>query len=72
LKVGTELNKLASNIAIGRNAAGIHYFTDYYQGILLGEKVAIALLEDLKNTFNESYALKFTKFDGSIKIIGKH
>jgi hypothetical protein len=71
LKVGNELNKLASNIAIGRNAAGIHYFLDYYQGVLLGEKVAISLLEDLKNTFNESYAFRFTKFDGSIKIIGK-
>lgn len=71
LKVGQELNKLASNISIGRNAAGIHYFTDYKQGALLGEKVAIGLLEDLKNTFNERYAFKFTKFDGTSKVIEK-
>ncbi len=32
LTVGNELNKLASNIAVGRNAAGIHYRSDYVQG----------------------------------------
>jgi hypothetical protein len=71
LSVGHELNKLASNVAIGRNAAGIHYHNDYYQGVLLGERVAIGLLEDTRNTFNESYAFKFTMFDGSAKTIRK-
>src|SRR5687767_15534019 len=29
MTVGSELNKLAGNIAIGRNAAGVHWRSDY-------------------------------------------
>ena len=35
LTVEGELNKLASNISIGRNWAGVHYFTDYYESLLM-------------------------------------
>jgi hypothetical protein len=35
LTVGNELNKLASNIALGRDAAGVHYRSDGVQGIRL-------------------------------------
>jgi membrane-associated phospholipid phosphatase len=71
LIVGHELNKLASNIAIGRNAAGVHFRSGYYQGVLLGEKVAIGLLEDLKDTFKENFEFRFTMFNGTPKIIKK-
>jgi membrane-associated phospholipid phosphatase len=64
LTVGDELNKLASNIAIGRNMAGVHYRSDYVQGLLLGEAVAIGLLEEQKNTYNENFYLTLTRFDG--------
>jgi len=64
-----ELNKLASNAALGRNVAGVHYRSDGAQGMLLGEQIAI---QYLKNKFQE-YALKsisnsFTleKFDGMV------
>ena len=40
LKVGDELNKVAANIAIGRNWAGVHYRCDYTESIVLGEKMA--------------------------------
>lgn len=50
MTIAGELNKLASNIAIGRNWAGIHYRTDAIQGILLGEQVAIAYVKDLLNS----------------------
>ena len=33
LTVGGELNKLAANVALGRNFAGIHYRSDYTQSL---------------------------------------
>jgi hypothetical protein len=43
--VGGELNKLAANIAMGRNFAGIHWRSDAEQGLRLGESVALAWLK---------------------------
>ncbi|MBV9774000.1 MAG: hypothetical protein JO040_08625, partial [Gemmatimonadetes bacterium] len=65
--VGGELNKLAGNIALFRNAAGVHWRSDYTYSLLLGEAVAIALLQELSLTFNEDDAFfQLTKLDGSI------
>ena len=36
-----ELNKLAANISIGRNMAGVHYFSDYYDSVRMGEEIAL-------------------------------
>ncbi|MBM7069346.1 vanadium-dependent haloperoxidase [Actibacterium sp. 188UL27-1] len=41
-----ELNKLAANISIGRNMAGVHYYSDYYDSLRMGEKIAIGILEE--------------------------
>lgn len=61
-----ELNKLASNIATGRNMAGVHYRCDGDKGIVFGEKIAIAFLQDLKHTYNEDFdGWTLTKFDGT-------
>ena len=65
LTVGGELNKLAANIAIGRNMAGVHYRSDYTESIKLGEMVAIGILEEQKLTYNENYSFRFTRFDGT-------
>jgi membrane-associated phospholipid phosphatase len=64
LTVGGELDKLASNVALGRNMAGIHYRSDYVAGLQLGEEVAIRLLEEQKNTYNENFYFTLTRFDG--------
>ncbi len=65
LTVGGELNKLAANVAIGRNFAGIHWRTDYTASIRLGEAVAMSVLRDQKYTYNESSPVfRFTSFDG--------
>ena len=48
-----ELNKLAANIAIGRNAAGVHYRSDYTASLHLGEEVAISVLKELKSYLPE-------------------
>src|SRR5204863_5664584 len=65
MTVGGELNKLASNISIGRNMAGVHYRSDYVESLILGENVAISILKDQEKDFNESYCLTFHKFDGT-------
>jgi len=69
LTVGGELNKLAGNMAAGRDAAGIHWRSDYWESILLGERVALGLLEEQKLTFNEPSTFTVTKFDGTVVTI---
>jgi hypothetical protein len=64
LTVGGELNKLAANVALGRNFAGVHYWSDYYQSVLLGEKVAIELLEQENFIYAEQHFFEFTSFTG--------
>lgn len=69
ITVGGELNKLASNISIARNAAGVHWLSDYTESIKLGEKVAIGILQEQAITYNEDSNFTLTKFDGTkIKI----
>lgn len=65
LTVGGELNKLAANISIGRNGAGVHWRSDYTESIKLGEAIAIGVLEDQKQTYNETFSFSLTKFDGT-------
>ncbi|MEQ8290379.1 MAG: vanadium-dependent haloperoxidase [Gammaproteobacteria bacterium] len=69
LRVGDELNKLASNISIGRDFAGLHWRSDATEGMKLGEDVTIRLLQDRKETYNESFTYQFTRLDGTKVII---
>jgi hypothetical protein len=65
LTVGGELNKLAGNISLFRDAAGVHWRSDYTESLPLGEAVAIGLLQEMSLTFNEDDAFfQFTRFDG--------
>ncbi|MFK8011148.1 MAG: vanadium-dependent haloperoxidase [Marinicellaceae bacterium] len=70
LTVGGEINKLANNISIGRNAAGVHYRSDGEQGMYAGEQQAIGLLRDYSLTYSNAFdGFQLTKFDGTrIKI----
>lgn len=65
LTVGGELNKVAANIAIGRNMAGVHWRSDYFESIRLGERVAICVLSHQRKDYNEDYSFTFTSFDGN-------
>jgi hypothetical protein len=69
LTVGGELNKLAANVGIGRNHAGVHWRSDHDQSIRLGERIAISVLEDQACTYNEEFPsgiqFTFTSFDGT-------
>lgn len=51
-----EINKLASNVATGRNVAGVHWRSDALHSLLLGEQVAVSVLREQRQTFNEQLA----------------
>ncbi len=71
LTIGGELNKLAANVAMGRNAAGLHWRSDAIQGLLLGEAFAISVLADLALTYHEAFAgFSLTRFDGRRIVVG--
>jgi len=66
-----ELNKLASNVALGRDFSGVHYRCDGDCGIKLGEDFAITYLVDIAKELHESQNGSFDswlleKFNGDI------
>jgi hypothetical protein len=71
--VGDEIDKLAFNIAMARNWAGIHYRSDDNAGLRLGEDVAISVLQDLAGTYSEDFkGFSFKRFNGAqVKITPK-
>ena len=65
LTVQGELDKLANNIALGRNIAGVHWRTDGTESLAMGEQVAIEFLRDYKNTYSERFTgWSFVNFEG--------
>jgi hypothetical protein len=71
LFVGDELNKLAGNIGMGRDFAGIHYRSDCIEGMKLGEDIALSILVDEGYTNNEKFkGYKVTKFNGETVTVG--
>jgi hypothetical protein len=66
LTVGGELNKLAANVAFGRNMAGVHWRTDAVASLRLGEELAISVLRDQRPMCRENFnGFTFTRFDGT-------
>jgi hypothetical protein len=65
LTVGNELDKVAANIASARDAAGVHWRTDFVEGLRLGEQVAIGILEEQKDCYNQDFSWTLRRFDGS-------
>ena len=67
-----ELNKLAANISIGRDMAGVHYFSDYYDSLRMGEEIAIGILEEQALTYStDPFVLSVPTFDGDVRRIGR-
>lgn len=64
LTVGGELNKIAANIAIGRDWAGVHYYTDYIESLRMGEQIALGILEEQKLGYTENFTMTVPLFDG--------
>jgi hypothetical protein len=70
LTVNGELNKLAHNVSFGHGIlSGIHWRSDSDSSIVLGEAVAISILQDKAQTFNEKFTVHFTKLDGTTATI---
>jgi hypothetical protein len=66
LTVGGELNKIASNVGLGRDIAGVHWRSDATESLKLGEQVAIGMLRDQRGCYNEVFnGFILTKFDGT-------
>lgn len=66
LTVEGELNKLAANIAIGRNWAGVHYYSDYIESLRMGEQIALGILEEQKLCYRENFEMTVPLFDGTV------
>ncbi len=67
-----ELDKLAANISIGRNFAGVHYYSDYYDSLRMGERIAVGILMEQAPTYGDEVETTFTSFDGDhVSIIGE-
>lgn len=64
LTVEGEINKLAANVAIGRSWAGVHYYSDYWESLLLGEAIAIEILREHMVTTPIDFTLTVPTFDG--------
>jgi hypothetical protein len=66
LTVGGELNKVAANIAIARNMAGVHWRSDYQQSVYLGERVALHILKKQRHDYHEKdWSFTLRRFDGT-------
>jgi hypothetical protein len=66
LTIQGELDKLAANISIGRNMAGVHYYSDYYDSLRMGERVAVGILMQQAPTYGDYMETTFKSFDGDM------
>jgi len=70
LTVNGELNKLGHNVSFGHGVhAGIHWRTDTDVSLKLGEAVALSVLHDRAQTYNEKFTVHLSKFDGTTATI---
>jgi len=70
ITVGGELNKIAANVALGRNTAGVHWRSDATESMKLGEAIAIGILKDQRACYNEVFnGFSLTKFDGTTIVV---
>jgi membrane-associated phospholipid phosphatase len=66
LTLGSELDKLAENCALGRGAAGVHYRSDSYAGLRVGEAAALSLMRYRVAVIGEGAATySLTTVDGA-------
>ncbi|MGJ8627875.1 MAG: vanadium-dependent haloperoxidase [Sulfitobacter sp.] len=63
LTIQGELDKLAANVSIGRNFAGVHYYSDYYESLRMGERIAVSILQQHMLTYREPVSMRFKSFD---------
>jgi hypothetical protein len=70
IDINGELNKLVWNISTGHGIhSSIHFRSSTYWSILLGEQVALAILQDRARSYNEPFTISLKKFDGTTATI---
>lgn len=70
LTLGGEIDKLAANIALARDAAGVHFRSDSVAGLKLGEEVTIGLLADVSRVYSEEFdGFVVRRFDGASVVV---
>lgn len=64
MTVGGELNKIASNVAMGRSMGGVHWRSDNTRSLRLGEQIAIEILRKRSEEYAERpVSFTFKSFD---------
>ena len=64
MTVGGELNKIASNVAMGRSMGGVHWRSDNTRSLRLGEQIAIEILRKRTEEYAERpVSFSFRSFD---------
>lgn len=67
ITVGGELNKIASNVALGRSMGGVHWRSDNTRSLRLGEEVAIEILRKRTIEYAERpVSFTFRSFDRKV------
>ena len=69
LTIQGELDKLAANISIGRNMAGVHYYSDYYDSLRMGERITVGILLEQAWSYGEAVESTLKSFDGDLLTI---
>lgn len=57
-----ELNKLASNVAMGRSMGGVHWRSDNTRSLILGEALAAQMLAEITVDLSEKPVFEFRTF----------
>ncbi|MDS4028878.1 MAG: vanadium-dependent haloperoxidase [Candidatus Contendobacter sp.] len=67
ITVGGELNKIASNVAMGRSMGGVHWRSDNTRSLRLGEEIAIEILRKRTMEYAERpVSFTFRSFDRNV------
>ncbi|MEY4576410.1 MAG: hypothetical protein RL701_1113 [Pseudomonadota bacterium] len=67
MTVGGELNKIASNVAMGRSMGGVHWRSDNTRSLRVGERIAIEILRKRTVEYAERpVSFTFRSFDGQM------
>eukprot|EP00903_Cladosiphon_okamuranus_P011260 g10618.t1 len=61
-----EINKLAANVAFGRQMMGVHYRFDSTEGLILGETVAVRMLHQELMSYPEASPYHFRLLTGEV------
>ncbi|MEC7963995.1 MAG: hypothetical protein VX083_18480 [Pseudomonadota bacterium] len=64
LTVQGELNKLASNISFGRCFAGVQRYSEHYESLRQGERIAVDFLRRKLMDGQSAASVRFASFDG--------